>query len=351
MKFLFHCVPVYVREKSYKSLYDLFGTVELFFIPINCILWYMQKTILIVEDDKSLRDFLKKTLANHNFNVMVAEDGAEALEMVGKKLPDLVILDLGLPKVSGETVCMQIKKNNPEVIVIVLTAKSKGTDAVRSLQIGADDYMSKPFEMEELLARIDTRLKTTEEKEQPVENTITESNTITFRESVVLIGIRLIVTELLFGFSFFLAVALSSFFSQYLTFENPFPMYFILLVILLMVNVQIIFSIILKWHFEYIEITKEAIIKHKGIFYKKEEIFACNYIESITLNQDFIGMMFNYGTLKLFDPVLKEPIYLYNIASPKKYSEVINKIFSKTKDTSTLFISPDIKSNDESSSL
>ena len=118
-----------------------------------------------------------------------------------------------------------------------------------------------------------------------------------------------------------------------------------------MVNVQIIFSIILKWHFEYIEITKEAIIKHKGIFYKKEEIFACNYIESITLNQDFIGMMFNYGTLKLFDPVLKEPIYLYNIASPKKYSEVINKIFSKTKDTSTLFISPDIKSNDESSSL
>lgn len=311
----------------------------------------MQKTILIVEDDESLRDFLRKTLTDHNFYVMVADDGAEALEMVGKKLPDLVILDLGLPKVSGETVCVEIKKNHPEVIVIVLTAKSGSTDAVRSLRIGADDYMSKPFTMEELMARIETRLKTTEEKKTPLKETVPESNTITFRESVVLIGIRLIMTELLFGFSFFLAVTAISFLGQYLTFENPFPLYLILLVTLLIVNVGIIFSIILKWHFEYIEITRSAIIKHKGILSKKEETFACNFIETITLNQDFVGMVFNYGTLELFDPALKELIYIFNIASPKKYSEAIKKIFSKKKDSSTIFLSREIKSNDLSSSL
>lgn len=311
----------------------------------------MEKTILVVEDDESLRDFLKKALTDHNFNVVTASDGAEALEMIGKKLPDLVILDLGLPKVSGETVCVEIKKNHPEVVVIILTAKSKGTDAVHSLQIGADDYMSKPFEIEELLARIKARLKTTEEKKQPLKEVATESNTIIFRESVVLIGIRLIIAEFIFGFLFFLVVASISFLGQYLTFENPFPLYLIFLVILLMVNVQIIFSIILKWHFEYIEITRSAIIKHKGILYKKEETFACNFIETITFNQNFLGMIFNYGTLELFDPALKEPIYLYNIASPKKYSEVIKKIFSKKKDSSTIFISQEIKSNDVSSSL
>ncbi|HEX7542770.1 MAG TPA: response regulator transcription factor, partial [Patescibacteria group bacterium] len=189
----------------------------------------MQKTILIVEDDKSLRDFLKKTLTDHNFNVMVADDGAEALEMVGKKLPDLVILDLGLPKVSGETVCVEIKKNHPEVIVIILTAKSESADAAHSLQIGADDYMSKPFEIEELLARIGARLKTIEEKTPEVKEITTELNKLTFRESLVLIGIRLITAQLLFGFSFFLAVAAVSFLGQYLTLENPFPLYLIFL--------------------------------------------------------------------------------------------------------------------------
>ena len=311
----------------------------------------MQKTILIVEDDESLRDFLKKTLTDHNFNVIVADDGAEALEMVGKKLPDLVILDLGLPKVSGETVCVEIKKNHPEVIVIVLTAKSGSTDAVRSLRIGADDYMSKPFTMEELMARIETRLKTTEEKKPPLEEVVLESNKITFRESVVLIGIRLITAQLLFGFLFFLVVAAISFLGQYLTFENPFPLYLIFLVTLFIVDVGIVFSIILKWYFEYIEITRSAIIKHKGILSKKEETFACNFIETITLNQDFLGMVFNYGTLELFDPALKKPIYLFNIASPKKYSEVIKKIFSKKKESSTIFIPQEIKSNDLSSSL
>lgn len=311
----------------------------------------MQKTILIVEDDESLRDFLKKTLTDHNFNVMVADDGAEALEMVGKKLPDLVVLDLGLPKVSGETVCVEIKKNHPEIIIIVLTAKSESFDAVRSLQIGADDYMSKPFTIEELMARIGARLKTTEGKKTQAKEVLPELNKITFRESVVLIGIRLIMTQFLFGFSFLLAVAAISFLGQYITLENSFPLYLIFLVTLFIVDVGIIFSIVLKWHFEYIEITRSAIIKHKGILSKKEETFACNFIETITLDQDFLGMIFNYGSLELFDPALKAPICIFNIASPKKYSDVIKKIFSKKKDSSTIFISQETKSNDVSSSL
>lgn len=298
----------------------------------------MQKTILVVDDDKSLRDFLKKTLTDHNFNVMVASDGAEALEIVGKKLPDLIILDLGLPKVSGETVCVEIKKNHPEVIIIVLTAKSKNTDIVRSLQIGADDYMSKPFTLEELMARIGARLKTIEGKKPQVKEAVSELNRIIFRESVVLIGIRLIMTQFLFGFSFFLALAVISFLGQYLTLENSFPLYLILLTVLLVIDVWIVFSIILKWYSEYIEITKSAIIKHKGILYKKEETFACNFIETITINQDFLGMIFNYGTLELFDPALKKPIYIFNTTSPKNYSDVIKKIFSKKKESSTIFI-------------
>ena len=155
---------------------------------------------------------------------------------------------------------------------------------------------------------------------------------------MALIGIRLIVTELLFGFLFFLAIAAISFLGQYLTFENPFPLYLIFLVTLLIVDVGIIFSIILKWNFEYIEITRNAIIKHKGILSKKEETFSCNFIETITINQDFLGMIFNYGTLELFDPALKKPIYIFNTTSPKNYCDVIKKIFSKKKESSTLFI-------------
>lgn len=311
----------------------------------------MQKTILIVDDDKSLRDFLKKTLSDYDFNVVVAEDGERALEIVSRKIPDLVILDLGLPKISGETVCVEIKKNYPKIIVIVLTAQSKSIDAVRSLRIGADDYMSKPFTFDELLARIEVRLKNTENKKPKVKEVIAQLNKITFRESVFLIGIRLAATQLLFGLIFLLTVSSVSFLNQYFILDNSFSFYLIFLVLLILVDVAVSLSIILKWHFEYIEITSSAIIKHVGIFYKKEETFACNFIETITLNQSLPGIIFNYGTLELFDPALKEPIYIFNITGPKKYSDVIKKIFSKKNEPSAIFISQDTKSNDALGSL
>ena len=119
----------------------------------------MQKTILIVEDNDDLRVSLRKILASNNFRVLEASDGAEALEIVEQDRPNLVVLDLKIPKISGETVCVRIKEAHPEIIVIVVTAKTLSSDVVRGLHIGADDYMTKPFVPEELIARIDTRLK------------------------------------------------------------------------------------------------------------------------------------------------------------------------------------------------
>ncbi len=289
----------------------------------------MQKTILIVDDDADLRNYLKKILTANNFIVIEAADGERALEIVEKTPPDLVVLDLRLPKVSGETVCVEIKKNYPHIIVIALTAKSKSKDMVHSLRIGADDYIAKPFVAEELVARIESRLKTVVEKDTTEKIRDPELNKMIFRESIVLLSIRLISVELLFGISLLLAVVLISFLGPYLKIVDLFPLYLIVLVTLFVINLVIAFSIVLKWQFEYVEITEEGIIKHTGIFHKKEQKYACNFVEIMTVDQTFWGTLFNYGTLELYDPALKEQIYLTNIASPKKYSKLIGSIVSK----------------------
>jgi DNA-binding response OmpR family regulator len=117
----------------------------------------MLKTILVVEDEKDIRDSLKKSLTENNYAVETAEDGAQALSLVEKKIPDLVILDLGLPKISGESVLQEIKKNYPNMPVIILSAKSTTSDIVTGFNLGADNYVPKPFVIEELLARIKAR--------------------------------------------------------------------------------------------------------------------------------------------------------------------------------------------------
>ncbi len=119
----------------------------------------LMKNILIVEDDEDLRVYLKKLLVDHDFAVNLAADGTTALKIINKAPPDLVVLDLGLPDISGETVCLDIKKNYPDISVVVLTAKSDTSDVVRTLNIGADDYISKPFKGEELIARIKVRFR------------------------------------------------------------------------------------------------------------------------------------------------------------------------------------------------
>lgn len=115
--------------------------------------------ILVVEDDQTIREGIASFLSDNNFIVESVGDGAAALDSVKKKTPDLVILDLGLPKISGESVVQEIKKLFPNLPVIILTAKNQKTDILSGFSLGADDYISKPFDLEELMARISVRLK------------------------------------------------------------------------------------------------------------------------------------------------------------------------------------------------
>lgn len=119
----------------------------------------MVNTILVVEDDSGLQKYLKELLIENGYSVQTALDGVTALNSLKKTEPDLVVLDLGLPNMSGEAVCLEIRKKYPELPVIILTAKDTINDIVQGLNLGADDYMTKPFVADELLARIKARLR------------------------------------------------------------------------------------------------------------------------------------------------------------------------------------------------
>lgn len=119
----------------------------------------MVHTILVVEDDKGLQKYLKELLLDNGFSVKIAGDGIIALDMISKAEPDVVVLDLGLPTMSGEAVCSEIRKKYPELPVIILTAKDSVSEIVQGLNLGADDYMTKPFVADEFLARIKARLR------------------------------------------------------------------------------------------------------------------------------------------------------------------------------------------------
>lgn len=119
----------------------------------------MKYKILVVEDDKDVQEYLKKILFENDYFVEAVAEGAKALKKVEQSVPDLIVLDLGLPDVSGETICRELKKNFPQLPIIILTAKGTTEDVVHGLNIGADDYVPKPFKGEELLARIRARLR------------------------------------------------------------------------------------------------------------------------------------------------------------------------------------------------
>lgn len=120
---------------------------------------YMSANVLIVEDDKPLQKYLKELLLDNGYSVTLASDGVEAIAAVEKVEPDLVVLDLGLPKMSGESVCRELRERFPQIRVIILTAKDTVADVVQGLQLGADDYMTKPFVADVFLARIEARLR------------------------------------------------------------------------------------------------------------------------------------------------------------------------------------------------
>lgn len=118
----------------------------------------MKNKILVVDDDRELQLYLHEVLFRERYVVETVSNGADALKLVKSFAPNVVLLDLGLPDIKGEILYKEIKRENPETVVIILTARDTPLDIVKGLNLGADDYMSKPFLIEELLARIKARL-------------------------------------------------------------------------------------------------------------------------------------------------------------------------------------------------
>ncbi|MGZ4274505.1 MAG: response regulator transcription factor [Solirubrobacteraceae bacterium] len=118
----------------------------------------MAATVLVVEDERKLRDFIRSYLERAGFTVLSTGSGAEAITMAADTAPDLVVLDLGLPDVPGETVARELRAMSA-IPILMLTAKAAEEDRVRGLELGADDYMTKPFSPRELVLRVQAILR------------------------------------------------------------------------------------------------------------------------------------------------------------------------------------------------
>ena len=118
----------------------------------------MSKTILIIEDEKAIQNIIKTFLEDAGYTTVLADDGLEGIEKFHKYSPDLVLLDLMLPKIDGFGVCAQIRRQS-QVPILMLTAKVEDMDKITGLTLGADDYITKPFGTGELLARVRAALR------------------------------------------------------------------------------------------------------------------------------------------------------------------------------------------------
>lgn len=118
-----------------------------------------RETILIVEDDASILRGLKMNLELEGYSVLTAEDGEKGLVLAWEEQPDLVILDVMLPKMNGFEVCKEIRRRKIDVPVLMLSSKNAEIDKIMGLDLGADDYISKPFALRELLARVNAFLR------------------------------------------------------------------------------------------------------------------------------------------------------------------------------------------------
>jgi len=119
------------------------------------------KRVLIIEDDAAILRGLKDNLEFEHYEVLTAADGEQGYALVRERKPDLVILDLMLPRMSGYEVCRKVRQEGGKVPILILTARGEDVDKVFGLNMGADDYMTKPFSVPELLARIQAILRRT----------------------------------------------------------------------------------------------------------------------------------------------------------------------------------------------
>ena len=126
------------------------------------------KTILVVEDEPQIARLIRDYLAGAGFAVVVADDGETALRQAGAARPDLVVLDLGLPRRDGLDVARELRRSG-DTPIIVVTARGEETDRIVGLELGADDYVVKPFSPKELVARVRAVLRRTEARREPAE--------------------------------------------------------------------------------------------------------------------------------------------------------------------------------------
>ena len=125
-----------------------------------------KKEIFVVEDDEGILELLRYNLMREGFAVASAADGEDAVKAIPRKLPDLILLDLMLPGLDGLEVCRMLKKNpkTAQIPIVMVTAKGEESDIVAGLELGADDYITKPFSLKVLIARVRTILRRKEER-------------------------------------------------------------------------------------------------------------------------------------------------------------------------------------------
>jgi DNA-binding response OmpR family regulator len=126
------------------------------------------ETVLIVEDDPAMLRGLRDNFEFHGYHVLTAEDGENALDTALNAKPDLILLDIMLPKINGYEVCRLVRREKLSMPIIMLTAKGEESDIILGLNLGADDYVTKPFSIKELLARAEALLRRTRKAEQEV---------------------------------------------------------------------------------------------------------------------------------------------------------------------------------------
>lgn len=132
-----------------------------------------KKTILVVDDEKPIRDILVYNLQKEGYEAIEAEDGEVAIELALEKKPDLILLDIMLPKVDGLTVCKRLR-HSLNVPILILSAKDEEIDKILGLELGADDYITKPFSVRELMARVKANLRKAEISSGPIEQPVEE---------------------------------------------------------------------------------------------------------------------------------------------------------------------------------
>lgn len=153
-------------------------------------------TLLIIEDDHAIREMLQRYMVNKNFVVKEAEDGEQAMDLLGEINPDLILLDWMLPDISGPQIIKKIRQNpvQKDIPIIMLTARAEENDKIEGLEVGADDYMTKPVSLKELHARVKALIRRSQglnKDKQIIIGDISldpENNTLSIQNKTVKIG-------------------------------------------------------------------------------------------------------------------------------------------------------------------